>query len=161
MCRPTCPFAAALFGTISGSASGGVVGAVSGWLLHAAYLGSGGDDPQGLAFLVFGTLGTGIGGSGGAVGGMVEGWGLAEGKGSSEAHSARWGAILGVLWGLQPILWLASKGDTGRMWWYGLEITLVVIVLGVIAGLLGGQTARLVVRTSGLVRPATSLPGKR
>jgi hypothetical protein len=151
MCRPTCPFAPALFGSIVGSAAGASVGAVSGWLLYAIYAGSGGTDPQGLAFLVFGTMGMGIGGSGGAVGGMVEGWSLGEAKGPAEHSAARWGAGLGGLWGLQPILWLAFRSDASHAIKFGLGITLVVMTLGAIAGLLGGLTARKTARAFGLV----------
>lgn len=89
MHSPICPFDSALFGSISGSAAGAGVGAVSGWLLYAAYVASDGRDVQRLALLAFGTLGMGVGGSGGAVGGMIEGWGLAEAKGRADDDVGR------------------------------------------------------------------------
>ena len=163
MCRPTstCPFAAALFGSVSGSAAGAVVGAIAGWLLSAGYVVSGGVDSLGVAPLIFGTLGMGIGGSGGAVGGMIEGWCLAGGNGPAEGSAAKWGAILGILWGLQPILWLAFQVDAAQTLKFGLVIALAVAPLGAVAGLLGGLTARQVVRAFGVVRPASIPIGKK
>jgi hypothetical protein len=152
MCRPTCPFAPALFGSIVGSAAGATLGAISGWLLYAAYAGSGGADAQGVALLLFGTLGMAIGGSGGVIGGMVEGWSLGQGKGTAEISALKWGASLGGLWGLQPILWLAFKSDVSHFFRFGLGITLAVLALGGVTGLLGSLTARKVVRAFGLVR---------
>ena len=163
MHRPTCPFAAALFGSISGSAAGAAVGAMTGWLLHAAYAGGGGADAGGVAVLVFGTLGMGIGGSGGAVGGMIEGWGLAGGRGAAEgpASGARWGAGLGALWGLQPILWLTFRVHPGLALRSSLGITLAVVALGAVAALLGSLTARQVVRSSGMIPPSSIPVGRR
>jgi hypothetical protein len=152
MCRPTCPFAPALFGSIVGSAAGASVGAVSGWLLYAVYAVWGGSDANGVALLIFGTLGMGIGGSGGAVGGMVEGWSLGEGKGPAEVSAAKWGAGLGGLWGLQPILWLALRSDLGRCLRFGLAIALVVMMVGAVAGQVGSQAASRVIRAFGLAR---------
>ena len=150
MCRPTCPFAPALFGSIVGSAAGASVGAVSGWLFYVVYAAWGGSDVQGVALLIFGTLGMGIGGSGGAVGGMVEGWRLGEGKGPAEVSAARWGAGLGGLWGLQPILWLAFRSDLGQCLRFGIGIALVVMMLGAVAGQVGSLVARALVRAFGL-----------
>jgi len=161
MCRPTCPFAAALFGSIAGSAAGASVGAASGWLLFAAYAGSGGYDAHGVALLIFGTLGMGIGGSGGAVGGMVEGWNLAEAKRTAERAAAKWGAGLGALWGLQPILWLTFSADAATALKFGPRIALAVVVLGAVAGLLGGMAARQVVEALGMVPPSAIPTGKR
>jgi hypothetical protein len=151
MCRPSCPTAPALFGSIAGSASGAAVGAVAGWLMFVAFWRGGGTDPGGLAILVFGTLGMGIGGSGGAVGGMISGWGLASGKAHAEGTAARWGGGLGALWGLQPILWLATRVDALTTLRSAAEILLAVSALGAVAGVLGALTARQVVRNFVLV----------
>ena len=147
MCCPICPFASALIGSIAGSASGASVGAVSGWLLYAAYLRSGGSDSQGVAVLVFGTLGMAIGGSGGAVGGLIDGWRFAEGKGPDEGSAEGWGAGLGILWGLQPILWLSFTTDPRTAITSSLVVILAVVSLGASAGRLGGIVARPVVRS--------------
>jgi hypothetical protein len=157
MHRPGCPFAAALFGSISGSAAGAAAGAVSGWLLYVAYAASGGRDAQGFALLAFGTLGMGVGGSGGAVGGMIEGWALVEAGSSAEASAARWGASLGGLWALQPILWLAFAVETSTALACGAGVAAVVTALGAASGLIGGLAARSVVRALGIVR-ASALP---
>jgi hypothetical protein len=152
MHRSACPFAAALFGSIARSAAGAAVGAVSGWLIYAAYAASGGRDVQGFALLAFGTLGMGVGGSGGAVGGMVEGWALVEAKGPAEASAARWGACLGGLWALQPILWLGFTAESSTALAYGTGIAAIVTALGAVAGMIGGLAARSVVRALGVGR---------
>lgn len=147
---PTCPFAAALFGSISGSAAGALVGAVTGWLLYAAYVASGGRDAHAFALLAFGTLGMGVGGSGGAVGGMIEGWGLVESRGPADASAARWGAGLGGLWALQPILWLAFTADASTALTTGVGVAAALMGLGAVAGQVGGLAARRVVRAVGV-----------
>ncbi|WP_435010967.1 hypothetical protein P12x_002257 [Tundrisphaera lichenicola] len=150
MHRSACPFAAALFGSISGSAAGSAVGAMSGWLLYAAYSTSGGRDASGFALLAFGTLGMGVGGSGGAVGGMIEGWSMVEGPGPTEVSASKWGAILGGLWSLQPILWLAFTTDRATALSFGAGASAIVMSLGAISASLGGLAARSIVRALGI-----------
>jgi hypothetical protein len=157
MQRPACPFASALFGSIAGSAAGAVCGAASGWLLYVAYVAFGGRDAQGFALLAFGTLGMGVGGSGGAVGGMIEGWAVARARGSAEASGARWGGGLGGLWAVQPILWLAFTAEASTALACGLGVAAVVTALGAGAGVIGGLAARPVVRALGVDR-ASVLP---
>ena len=161
MHRPACPFAAALFGSIAGSAAGAALGAASGWLFYAVYAASVGRDGQGFALLAFGTLGMGVGGSGGAVGGMVEGWGVSEGKGPAEATAARWGAGLGALWALQPILWLGLTAGGSAALVYGAGIAAIVAGLGALAGLVGGLVARSTVRALGVGRARVIVPDRR
>ncbi len=161
MCKPTCPFAAALFGSIAGSAAGAASGAVSGWTLYAAYAISGGRDVGGLVPLIFGTLGMAVGGSGGAVGGMVQGWSLAGSKGPAEASAARWGAGLGGLWSLQPILWLAFTVDPATALRPAAGVAIALVALGGVAGLIGAATAGSVVRAFVVARPPEVPAGKR
>jgi hypothetical protein len=161
MHRATCPFAAALFGAIAGSAAGAAAGATSGWLLYAAYAASAAKDAQGFALLAFGTLGMGVGGSGGAVGGMIEGWALIEAGGPAEAPAAKWGAGLGGLWALQPILWLAFTAETPTALACGAGVAAVLTALGASAGLIGGLAARSVVRALGVGRAHLIAPGRR
>ncbi len=160
MCRSTCPFAPALIGAIAGSVAGAASGAASGWLAYAVYVNLGGRDVQGFAFLFFGTLGMAVGGSAGAVGGLIEGWGIGRATGPAEASAARWGATLAGLWGLQPILWLAFTADRMTALESGLGIAATVLVAGAFAGLLGALASRRVVRAFGVGGPAVAALGK-
>lgn len=155
MHRSTCPFAAALFGSISGSAAGAAFGVASGWILYAPYVALNGWDAHGLIFLIFGTLGLGVGGSGGAVGGMSEGWNESEEGGSA----SKWGAALGSLWAFQPILWLAITAPPPIALAFGVGIAAILAGLGGVAATIGGAAARSLGRAFG-VGLSSGLPGR-
>jgi len=151
----TCRFAAALFGLIGGCVVGAAFGVFSGWLLYASYVPPCGRHADPFALLAFGTLGMSVGGSGGATGGMIGGWGLAGAGGTARASAARWGAVVGGFWSLQPILWLVLTTRLPSALACGVGVAAVVTALGAASGSLGSLAARSVIGFLGSDRVAS------